>query len=197
MHVEEFRKCLYGIHERVISVMSPVVDVSVVPAEIVVRPLLVRYMFGINKCSEAKIFVRKNKDDFYEGRDIDEIGIAHETGHYFHSQNAGMVKNLEEITENERTKKINRVINYHELVAEFFMCCYFDVDSEGYLFSRVPEQERDELYSQIQESYFSIPSIEERKRIIKLLIHNSYDQAKRMFRKNGELERFREIVFEK
>ena len=195
MNLERLTLHLNQLHQHVIDTMSPVIEIlPPPPIKIIVRPLLVRACIPFD-CSEISVSSRGRKKYLYNREEISnkEFSVAHETGHYLHSQNCRPFEGYSEKDDSWKgTMRGNRRTNYNELTAEFFACLYFDLEKRAHSLST----RNLKVDLEILELYFSTRPIDQRKKVCRWLTYHSYDQVKRSF-KNGPLNStFRRLVMD-
>ena|SRR3989338_5935917 len=123
MNLEELTLHLNDFHKKVITTMSPVMDMGpLIPIELIVRPLA----FGGCLCApnspdtyKFKIYISQigsiREDYQYSDREIvgREFTTAHETGYYFHFQNPRFKEESNELKIRPISdRRRNRIINY-------------------------------------------------------------------------------------
>src|SRR3989344_782720 len=210
MNLEQLTNHLNEFHRIVISVMSPIVGITptLSPIEIIIRRLFVSGC--IDATADLASFViyinnwlglDEKSPSIYTGEEVTakEFTVAHETGHYFHFQNLEMRRISPKHEDDRRkNKRVDRIINYNELTAEFFVCCYFD-ETEGieeFFSGRGAKEHGGAFVNDVHDIYMSISPREERKEMTKWLVTHSYDYARRKLKGSPTLDAFRNIVVE-
>jgi hypothetical protein len=197
MNKEELTNHLEKLHEKVIAEMQEVVRLKCPKISVVVKPLL--YPGGILSTKvNGKEVTQIVMDDTLLHEDIAyaEYTLAHETGHYFHMLNPGVPEEMK-LARTLRTRKGKRILNYTEMVANFFAINYFDRTEGIDSFFKGRGSEIKLGSESLTYPFYRNLSVQGREQLCSWLINHSYEGAKRDMHENLFKNSLREIINEK
>lgn len=197
---------LTHFHQQVIDEMYAVTRVRAPPADIRIRPWLHADASWGRKTDKPKQgFIIIDEGVPERGAPLvylpelisqKECFLVHETGHHVHAQSDAVWAQFDLYPNHleQRTPFEKRLHRYDELVAEFFMCCYYE--RNGKLMNLV-ESERNNhpFYNPIHALYQAIPpELGEREQTCRWLVTYAYTDVRRQFRGSETLERIGRFV---